>query len=123
MPRAKREAVRKLPRLRIIKGESKPKPAGSRAVRMSYRDSEKHLEYARNVMQAEANAILRVGERLGDAFVNVLKRPRFLRNRDELAVQQRRQRRDRSTAAGASTDRRQGGRDHRRCALGARPRS
>lgn len=73
MPRAKREAVRRLPRLRIIKGGSRPKASGSRSMRLSPRDSEKHLEYARNVMQAEARAILRVGERLGQPFIELLK--------------------------------------------------
>jgi len=73
MPRTKREAVRRLPRLRVIKGGSKPKPPSSRSMRLSPRDSEKHLEYARNVMQAEARAILRVGERLGQPFIEVLR--------------------------------------------------
>ncbi len=73
MPRTKREAVRRLPRLRVIKGGSKPKAPSSRSMRLSPRDSEKHLEYARNVMQAEARAILRVGERLGQPFIEVLR--------------------------------------------------
>ncbi len=73
MARTKREAVRRLPRLRVIKGGSKPKAPSSRSTRLSPRDSEKHLEYARNVMQAEARAILRVGERLGQPFIEVLR--------------------------------------------------
>ncbi|HYR54823.1 MAG TPA: KpsF/GutQ family sugar-phosphate isomerase [Myxococcaceae bacterium] len=75
MARSGGEFSRKVARLRVV--ESPPKRArGSggktKLQRTNGRDASKQIEYARNVLEAEARAVLSVRERLGQSFVEVI---------------------------------------------------
>lgn len=67
--------MRKVARLQIVKTGAKPRAAtaGARAQRVSGRNAEKLLNYARRVMEAEAGAILAVRARLGQPFIDAVK--------------------------------------------------
>src|ERR1700682_356135 len=67
--------MRKVARLQIVKTGSKLKAAAAvaRSQRVSGRNAEKLLDYARRVMEAEAGAILAGRARLGQPFIDALK--------------------------------------------------
>jgi arabinose-5-phosphate isomerase len=72
MARSPREVSRRALRLDVVK-RRRNKPAQNGKARLGAPDPAKQLEYARNVMEAEANAILRTRARLGKEFLEVLK--------------------------------------------------
>ncbi len=77
MARSPRELANKVPRLRVVKAGPPKRPLNSAAAakkqpRLNARDTAKQLEYARSVLEAEAQAVLSVRERLGPSFVEVL---------------------------------------------------
>ena len=78
MARIPRELARKVTRLRVV-DESPPRRSARATTakkhpRINAKEAAKQIEYARSVLEAEAQAVLSIRERLGPSFVDVLQR-------------------------------------------------